>query len=323
MILAGDVGGTNTRLASVSEKDGQGLLLEDLEVLPSTRYPGLGELVEAYLEKHPGSVEAACFAVAGPVVEGTSRVTNLPWVLEEEALARDLEARRVVLVNDLVGNAEGLAELSADSVETLQVGVPDPEGPAALVSPGTGVGMSILHRAGGRHVASPSEGSHAEYPARTDEEEALVSGLRKRLGRVEIEDLLSGTGLVRIHHFVRLGEGFEHEVPTAIGEGDAAAVSRAALEGGDAEARRALSIYVSMLGAVAGNLALTALPTAGLYLGGGIPPKILPALREEDFLEAFLGKGAFRDLLARIPVRVVLDDRAALLGAGRLALRAA
>jgi glucokinase len=268
-------------------------------------------------------VEVACFAVAGPVVEGRSRVTNLPWVLEEGELAQELGARRVVLVNDLVGNAEGLAELAPDAVETLQEGAPDPEGPAALVSPGTGVGMSILHRTEGRHVASPSEGSHAEYAARSEEEAALVAGLRRRLGRVEIEDLLSGTGLVRIHDFVRLGEGFEREVPASIGEGDAAAVSRAALEEGDEVARRALALYVSMLGSVAGNLALTTLPSAGLYLGGGIPPKILQALREETFLEAFLGKGAFRDLLTRIPVRVVLDDRAALLGAGRLALRAA
>jgi glucokinase len=307
----------------VSEDEGHRILLEDLEVLHSADFPGLSELVGTYRERHPGAVEAACFAVAGPVVEGTSRVTNLPWVLEEGGLARELGARRVVLVNDLVGNAEGLAELAPGAVETLQEGAPDPEGPAALVSPGTGVGMSILHRAEGRLAASPSEGSHAEYAARGEEEAALVAGLRRRLGRVEIEDLLSGTGLVRIHDFVRLGQGFEREVPAKIGEGDAAAVSRAALEEGDETARRALVLYVSMLGSVAGNLALTALPTAGLYLGGGIPPRILPALREPGFLEAFLGKGAFRDLLARIPVRVVLDDRAALLGAGRLALRAA
>jgi glucokinase len=319
MILAGDIGGTKSRLARVSE-EGMQIALRDLETLPSREHSGLPALLEDYLARHPGPVKAACFAVAGPVIRGRSRITNLPWALDETALAERIGARRVVLINDLVGNAEGLAELPPEGFETLQDGDPDPQGNAALLSPGTGVGMAILHRRAGRLVGAPSEGGHAEYPARNDEEEALVRWLRERLGRVEIEDLLSGSGLVRIHGFLADRAGAARDPNHR--EPGPAEISRAGLEGSSPLALRALELFAEMLGSVAGNLALTALATAGLYIGGGIPPKILPALRDGRVLEAFLAKGDFRELLGRIPVRVVLDDRAALLGAGRQALRA-
>jgi glucokinase len=184
--------------------------------------------------------------------------------------------------------------------------------------------MALLIRRGDGLAAAPSEGGHAEYAARNATEDALVGYWRERLGRAEIEALLSGTGLVRIHEFV-LSTGQARGEPVSDDERDDPAphISRLGLEGSDEAARRALELYVEMLGSVAGNLALTALATGGFFVGGGIPPKVLPALRAGPFLEAFLDKGAFRDLLSRVPVRVVLDDRAALLGAGRHAVLAA
>jgi glucokinase len=324
VILAGDVGGTKTALGLFTGK-ADGLVPVRDAVLPSADFPGLAAVIADFLAAGPPvAVAAAAFGVAGPVVEGRCVTTNLPWEIDARALAAAIPAPRVTLVNDLEATAHGLLALPPTALATLQAGAPR-AGSCALVAAGTGLGEALLAWDGRRHVVVPSEGGHADFAPRSELEDDLLRALRKELGHVSWERLLSGPGLVTIYRFLRAADG--RAEPSWLRDAldardDAAAVAEAALAGRDPVCVRALETFVGLYGAEAGNLALKALAVGGVFLAGGIAPRILPALRGPAFLAAFRDKGRLAGLMASIPVHVVLEPRTALLGAARLALAA-
>jgi len=325
MILAGDVGGTNTRLA-LFEAGAAALKPAVLEIYPSRNYASLGEALEAFIAKHRARVLSACLGVAGPVKDGRVEATNLPWDIDARALAPSLSGAPVRLLNDLEANAWGLAELSDKDFALLNAGAPGAAGHQALIAAGTGLGQALLIAEDGRKTPAATEGGHADFAPRTDEEDALLAFLRGKFGRVSYERVLSGPGLVNIYDFLRQARKMPEPAWLAAemkSEDPSAAISKAALEGRAEICARALEMFVSVYGAQAGNLALSVLARGGVFLGGGIAPKILAELRKPAFMKAFLDKGRMRPVLESVPVRVALNDHAALLGAARCALRMA
>lgn len=321
MILAGDVGGTKTNLA-LFRATGEGLAREGLRSYRSREHAGLEEILGKFLAGG-AVVETVCIGVAGPVVAGKSRVTNLPWEVDRESVRRACGARRGFLVNDLQATAYSVPFLPAESLATLQEGEGDPEGTIAVLAAGTGLGVSFLVWDGRGYVPVASEGGHADFPARDRREERLLAFLSAEVGRVSVERAVSGPGLHAIYRFLRDSERMEEEPRVAermAREDPSRVISEEGLSGGSAVCREALQLFASLYGAAAGNLALQVLATGGVYLGGGIAPAILPVLSSGEFVEAFTAKGRFREFLSRLPVRVILDDKAALLGAARYAL---
>ena len=323
MILAGDIGGTNCRLAILAlERDR--LRLQWRKTYPSREHAGLVEILHALREETDLPIRAASFGVAGPVEKGRVEGTNLPWVVEADAIARELGLDRVGLLNDLEANAIGLDELGPEDFATLQEGERDERGNRALVSAGTGLGEAGLFFDGERHRAVPSEGGHSTFSPGNELEVRLWRFLAARHGHVSWERVVSGPGLFAIYEFLR---DVEHGSEPAwlaerIASGDPSKeISRAGLEQTSELARRALLLFARLYGAEAGNVAVKFLARGGVFLGGGIPPKVLPALQTGAFLEGFLDKGRMRSLLERIPVKVVLHPDTALLGAARHAAR--
>jgi len=314
MLLAGDVGGTNTRLGLFSPGEDRPELLQT-RVYTTAAHGDLVEMLAAFLRETgtaTESIEAAAFGVAGPVAVARIRLTNVDWWVDPAELARALGLRRVTVLNDLTAMAHAIPALISGELVTLQAGAADPHGNIALVAPGTGLGEAFLVRSEGRLVASPSEGGHADFAPRTAREMALLAYLTGRFGRVDYERVLSGPGLENIHEFVHvtpcsaLGPAAPHR---------AARISAAAMEGACASCAEALGLFVSVLGAEAGNMALRTVATGGVYLGGGIPPKILPALTHARFLEAFRAKAPLADLVSSVPVHVIVHPDPGLLGA--------
>lgn len=325
MILAGDVGGTKTNLG-LFEREGDGLRLVRSDKLHSPDFPGLSAAIRAFLDAGPveRDLEAACFGIPGPVTGNRASTPNLAWVVDGAQVASDVQIPAVVLINDLVATAEGIPLLGPDELATLQEGSPDPEGNRVLIAAGTGLGMAMLPRVGNRWVPVASEGGHADYPPRTEDEIDLLRYLRERLGRVSAERVVSGPGLFHIYNFLRDVRRMPESprVREALGRGEepAKVVGEAALATGPDGCElcsRALDLLVAAYGALAGNLALLGTATGGVYLGGGVAPKILPRLAGGLFLQAFIAKGRFVPYLEKVPVRVILNDRAALLGAAR------
>jgi glucokinase len=320
MILAGDVGGTKTNLALYSPVDG-GLRRGILRSFRSSAYPSLEAILEEFLSGQ-GEVTLACIGVAGPVNAGRSRLTNLSWAVDQEAVRRACGARAVFLVNDLQAMAFSIPFLPPGRLATLQEGEPGPEGNVAVAAAGTGLGEAFLLRSGSRYIPVPSEGGHADFAPRNEREMALLSFLRRKHGRVSAERVISGPGLHGIYRFLREAEG-RAEVPEVesrlLSEDPPRVIVSAGLATGSGTCGEALRFFASLYGALSGNLALQYVATGGVVLGGGIAPAILPLLKEGDFLEAFLDKGRFRGFLEKIPVKVIMDETAALLGAARFA----
>lgn len=323
MLLAGDVGGTNLRLALYEEADGR-LVERRRARVPTAEVKSLLASAAEFVAGEEG-LRGAAFGVAGPVREGRAEGTNVSFRIDAGELRAALKAPAVVL-NDLEANAWGLGELAPEDFEVLNRGEADPSGNGALVSAGTGLGEAILVRSGGGFVPMPSEGGHSSFAPRNDEEIELLRALRLRHGHVSWERVVSGPGLGTLYRFERQlssipePEWLSREIAAS---GDPApVVSRAALAETDPVCQRTLHRFVSLFGAEAGNLALKALATGGVFVGGGIAPKILPLLRD-GFFTAFTAKGRFAPLLARIPIRVVRNDGCAILGAARAAARAA
>ncbi|RMG43936.1 MAG: glucokinase [Acidobacteria bacterium] len=313
MILCGDVGGTHTRLA-LAERVGGRFRLHGTKVFPSDPAAGLARLVERYLEGWSGAVEAAGFGIPGPVTGRRVRTTNLPWVVDADELQRKLGCR-VVLVNDLEAAAHGVLLAAPEDLATLQEGEPA-EGNRAVIAAGTGLGEALILRHGGRWFPCASEGGHTDFGPRDEEEVELWRFLRKRHGHVSYERIVSGPGLVDLYAFETERRSVS-PIPFREGEDRAAAISRAGLSGACPAAVAALDRFCSIYGAEAGNLALKALARGGVYVAGGIAPAILERLRSGPFLQAFRDKGRYRELLERVPVRVVLDGTLALKGAAR------
>ena len=261
-------------------------------------------------------MKAIGLGVAGAVVNRAVRVTSLPWVIESEVVAAKLGLKpsHVHIINDLVATGHGLRALPPSALVTLQEGTADEEACAGLIAAGTGLGETILVRVGVTHLPVPSEGGHADFAARTDREIELVKMLRERFGRAEVEQVLSGPGLVNLHRFTH--RGGQCEMLEGVDETDAPArISQAGLSGRCQQCADALRMFVSAYGAEAGNLTLRTMATSGVYVGGGIAPKILPALKTGVFMEAFVTKEPMRELLERVPVKVILNPQAGLIGA--------
>ena len=324
MILAGDIGGTNVRLA-LFEIEGGRLEAKDERTFRSREVSGLERPVEEFMAGR--RVSAAGFGVAGPVRNGRSEATNLSWIVDAAALARQLSLPRVALVNDLFANAAGLGELSPSDFAVVNAGTENPDGNAALISAGTGLGEAFLVRLNGRFWPQASEGGHASFAPRNAVEIDLLRHLETKWSHVSFERILSGPGLAALYAFERARSG-ESEPGWLTEEiarsGDPApAVTAAGLSGRDAVAERTVERFVSIYGGEAGNFALKVLATGGLYVGGGIAPKMLPRMLDGTFFGGFCDKGRFAPLLAKIPVRVVTNDRCALLGAARTGAEAA
>ncbi len=319
-ILAVDVGGTNTRLALVEAGDLRRATVET--TVPSRAHANLESIVRSFLGTHPSSIAAVGVAAAGPVRDGRCETTNLPWVIDAATLGREIGTDRVWLVNDLEANAHGIASLGPDDFAVLNAGVPDPSGNAAVIAAGTGLGEAGLYWDGVRYRPFGSEGGHASFSPRDARESELLAYLRRDLPHVSWERVLSGPGLVNVYRFLRdSGRGVEPPwLADALRAGDPAAViSEAAREQRAALCECAMDLFVSLYGAEAGNLALKMLATGGVYVGGGIAPKNLARMRDGAFMRAFIDKGRMGPLLERIPVRVIVNDKTALLGAARVA----
>jgi glucokinase len=320
MILAGDVGGTKVHLALYDFKEG-GLTHTRDERYPAKDYSGLEEIVREFLAAD--SVSSACFGVPGPVRDGRLRLTNLPWTLDSRELARNLSIDHVFLINDLEANGYGIAELKPDQLFTLSEGDPSQIGNRALVSAGTGLGEGILIWNGRIHVPYPSEGGHADFAPRNEDEIDLLRFLKQKYnGRISFERVVAGMGITNIYEFLRDVRGMEEPTWLAdriASEDPNAVITELALSAKSELCEKTLDMHVSAYGAEAGNLALKILSIGGVYLGGGIAPRILEKLKDGAFMRSFTDKGRLSQLLINMPVRVILESRAALLGAAAYA----
>lgn len=320
IVLAGDIGGTNARLALVELDDGVRIVAEETRKSRSITSPVA--FIREFLGRGGSPPERGCLGIAGPVVDGMVSGTNLPWVLEAAVLGREIGINGLILINDFEAAAHGLSRLSPDQLLTLQAGEPDPEGAVALIGAGTGLGQGLLVRQGTSSRVIPSEGGHSTFAAEDPRGWALYNFLAERYGTVSWERVVSGPGLVECFEFVAAGRESAAQAPVRaeFAEEDAAAViTRHALAGTDPLAAEALELFVDAYGAQAGNLALTALATGGVYVGGGIARKISGVLADGRFLRAFLRKGRMTALLQRIPVQVILSPDVALIGAAVVA----
>jgi glucokinase len=320
MLLAGDIGGTKTSLAIYAGDAGPRTPVAEA-TYPSARYSGLEVLVRDFLSGMDCQVDRACFGVAGPVVEGRATITNLPWILNESDLQSALGARSARLLNDLTAIACAVPFLSEDELRVLNAGEPVAGGTLAVIAPGTGLGEAFLTWDGARYHPHPSEGGHASFAPVSPEQVEMLRYLFARYSHVSSERVCSGSGIPNIYAFLR-DSGQETE-PAWLAKRIAAVqdptplIVQAALD----ESRPSelcvatLETFVTILGAEAGNLALKVLATGGVYLGGGIPPRLLRLLEHPAFLQAFRGKGRMAGLLDRVPVFAILNPKAALLGA--------
>ncbi len=322
MILAGDIGGTNARLAFFDVIDGH-VRLHSESVFPSREYASLDQIVSKFLGGSNLHPDSACFGVAGPVRDGRVETSNLAWMVDSKRLADELKLDKAFLINDLEANAWGIAALASDDVVSLNQVKGIPVGNQVVISAGTGLGEAGMYWDGSRHHIVASEGGHADFAPRNDLEIDLFRYLSGRFGHVSYERIVSGPGLVNVFHFLRdSGRGTE---PTWLTDemanaDPAAAISRAWLNGSCPLCEQAVDLFVSIYAAEAGNLALKLLATGGVYLGGGIAPKMLPKLRGPFFMRAFLGKGRMQPLLEAMPVKVITNDKTALMGAARCAV---
>ena len=321
MILAGDIGGTNTRLALIEAKN-EGLQIRFEKTFPSRERMSLESAIEEFLAVHSCDLTRASFGIAGPVKSGRCEATNLPWLVDSKTLAKRLRLKRVGLINDLEANAYGIAALQSKDFVILNKGARNAKGNKAIISAGTGLGEAGMYWDGQVHRPFPSEGGHADFAPRNHLEMELLDYLMKLYRRVSYERLVSGPGLVNIYQFLRdtgkgeeppwLAEEMRHSEPAPV-------ISQHAMDGKSPLCLHALELFVSLYGAEAGNLALKIMATGGVYLGGGIAPKIVSnsKLKESEFMNAFTAKGRMKPLLQDIPVRVIMNPKTALLGAAR------
>jgi glucokinase len=322
MILAGDIGGTKAYLALFDENENR------LEKIRETRFeirkfPNLDSIIEEFLKDGNEKPGVACLGVAGPVVDGNCSLTNLDWRIETERLEKQFD--KVYLINDLVAMASAVPFLEDKDVAVLQSGLQFKEGRISVVAAGTGLGQAFLIPTdSGKYYVVDSEGGHGDFAPRNKLETELLFFLQKKFTRVSVERVVSGPGLIHIFEFVK--EHFYSEISDDWEEGLqneelAAEIIRCAVEKESELCEKTLSIFVELYGALAGNLALQFLAKGGVYLGGGIAPRILPLLEQGLFMQAFLEKGRFKSFLAEIPVKVILNDRSALLGAAQYAFK--
>ncbi|MEQ8754406.1 MAG: glucokinase [Coleofasciculus sp. G1-WW12-02] len=343
LILAGDIGGTKTILRLVEEKHSQLLQVLHETRYPSRDFPDLVPIVQRFLSEagqklqRKLTIEKACFAIAGPVVNDTSNLTNLAWVLDARRLEEELAIAKVTLINDFAAVGYGILGLDSDDVCTLQSVTPQSEAPIALLGAGTGLGQGFLIQNQDRYQVFPSEGGHADFAPRTELEFQLLQYLREKydIQRISAERVVSGQGIVAIYQFLR-DRQFAHESPEIaqvvrtwereMGRSEksvdpAAEISKAALHKSDSLSEQTLKMFVEAYGAEAGNLAIKLLPYGGLYIAGGIAAKILPLMQDGTFVRTFTEKGRVSSLLEKVPVHIVTNPQVGLIGAAICASR--
>lgn len=325
LYLAGDIGGTKTNLAVFDHEDGK---LEPVAeaTFVSKQYPGLEQVAEEFLAEaegvDPKEIQAAAFGIAGPVLGDICRTPNLPWVVDARTVRGRLGLNKVKLLNDLEANGWGIPLLSEDQLAVLNQGEHYPEGHGALISAGTGLGEAFLFNDGESWIPVASEGGHASFAPRNELEFELLRFLQKEYGHVSYERVVSGMGIFNLYRFLRdTGRGKEPAwLAEEISKGDpTAAVSRAAQEGRSELAEEAMRLFVSLYGSEAGNLALKCKALGGVFVGGGIAPRIIARMQDGTFMSAFVDKGRLSNLVREIPVKVILNPKTALYGAGRCA----
>lgn len=328
-VLAGDIGGTKV-LLQVAELGRDRYRVVHERRFFSSAYPAFEPIVREFMQTGPESlaIDAACFGLAGPisVADGRQRasLTNLPWQIDSTALAAELKTPRVRLINDFQAAGYGIEALQPDDLVTLQAGEAHPRAPRNIIGAGTGLGQGILFWEQDHYEVLATEGGHVDFAPTDELQVELWRYLKRHFDRVSCERVVSGPGLVHIYTFLREA-GIAPESPavaTAMDSADpAAAISQAGLAGQDALATRALDLFVTIYGVQAGNFALTTLPTGGVYIAGGIAPKIIDKLTDGTFMRAFLDKGRMADLVAKMPVHVVMNAKVGLIGAALAAGR--
>jgi glucokinase len=321
MILAGDIGGTKTNIAFF--EDGTRGEVVAQQTFSSREHGGLEEIVRQFIGDHALRVQHAAFGVAGPVRNGRCEATNLPWVVDAGALATELGIRDVWVINDLEANAYGIPSLGPTDLVTINAGAADAAGNAAIIAAGTGLGEAGLYWDGRMHHPFATEGGHANFGPGDALEADLLRWLSGQVDHVSWERIVSGPGLVNVYRFLRDSRGGDE--PAGLAEemraGDpAAAISRAAQSGASPLCAQALDLFMGLYGSEAGNLALKIMATGGVYVGGGIAPKNLDRLKDGTFMKRFVAKGRMQRLLESMPVKVILNDKTALLGAARCAV---
>jgi len=320
-MLVGDIGGTKTELA-VAEPVADGLRLDSQRRYSSRDFATLGDLLADYLSSTGVRCDVGSLAVAGPVVDGFSRTTNLPWEVSGRDLAARLGLTTMVLLNDLEAVAWGVPALGDGDLAVLQPGAPGAVGNACVVAAGTGLGQAGLYWDGSTHHPFATEGGHADFAATDELEFALLQYLQARVGRVSWERVVSGMGLADLYRFVASRRGGAHAAPVAAaldGGGDVAAAVADSASQGCALSTETMRLFARLYGREAGNTALKHMALGGVYLAGGIAPKNLALLLGPEFLDGFLDKGRMRALMLRIPVRVILQAQVPLYGAARFA----
>ena len=322
-VLAGDIGGTNARLA-VYEVELTRYRELAAETFPSRQYSSLADIVASFMKAHDLRCQRACFGVPGPVVDGRAQTTNLPWLVDASRLATAAGVEVVAVINDLEAQAFGIAALAPEDFLMLNAGSPATAGNRALIAAGTGLGEAGLYWDGHAHHPFACEGGHTSFAPHGELQVALLQFLERRYGHVSWERLVSGPGLANIHDFLLECRGAESPawfVEETQARGDAAPViTKAALEGRCELCVETLDLFVELFGAEAGNLALKIMATGGLFVGGGIAPRVVDVLKHGRFMEAFVDKGRMRSLLEAVPVRVIMNESTALLGAARYAV---
>ncbi len=327
MLIAGDIGATKTNLGIYSRKKGARKPIAE-RTFTSKHYESLEAIVEEFLESVSVAVDDAAFGIAGPVIGSQVKTTNLPWMVSEEKIAKKLKVKRVYLINDLEAVAYSVPLLHEDDLFVLNKGKAVEEGAIGVIAPGTGLGEAFLTFDGARYRAHASEGGHADFGPTGEIESNLLKYMSNKYDHVSYERVCSGMAIPDIYRFLRDAGGYDEEpgwltdelsrvddatpviVRGALSEEKACAICTAAIE-----------IFVSVLGAEAGNLALKVMATGGIYIGGGIPPRIIPLLKK-SFPRAFINKGRYTDLMERIPVHVITNPKAALIGAAFYGLEA-
>ena len=319
-LLAGDIGGTNTRLAIYRTLDGKTFEPLTEKIFPSREFQTLEEILDAFLPNSSAGVTRASFGIAGPIIDQTCDATNLPWRISAASIKTEFGLEHCWLLNDLEANAWGIGALQEQDFHTLNPGQPERLGNASIISAGTGLGEAGLYWDGRMHRPFPSEGGHTDFSPSNDLEYGLLRFIAEQHGHVSWERVVSGPGLETIHEFLRrhhatpVPDWLQQKIEAA---GAAPAVSETALAQGDPICEQALDLFVNLYAREAANHALKIMATGGVYLGGGIAPKILSRLQQPDFLQAFFNKGRMRHLVEAMPLRVILNDKAALLGAAR------
>jgi glucokinase len=324
LILAGDIGGTKTHLALFSQQ-GERLEASITKTFPSKEYSGLEPVLEEFFTDYQAVISRACFGIAGPVVEGQVKTPNLPWVVNAAKLADACKLRSVALLNDLEAAAYGIFTLQPQELLSLNQGTPRRPGNKVLIAAGTGLGEATLYDDSRDYHPSASEGGHADFAPRDETEIDLLRHLIKKFGRVSYERVVSGPGLANIYEFLRAGGRMEEpewlKEKIAAAEDISATIAQEALAASCAICVKALDLFVSVYGAEAGNLALRGKAIGGVYIGGGIAPKIVDKIEDGTFMRAFLDKGRYRDFLSVVPVQVILNSQAALQGAAYYAAK--